>query len=664
MIKLKLLLLSFLMVIGYYSIHAQTPVVVENLIDGEAYSNVEYMTVFDNQIVFAAYDSNGTGLWKTNSAAEFADTIRVINKNPYWGNMYIGGRIANKSLPVLDNLLIFPADDNIHGNELWVSDGTYEGTKLLKDISEETSSTNSSPAQWDYMVKYNNNIYFSANSPRSESTDYDDRKLWRTDGTGLNTTNFFDINTMGNDYVRSLFAFNNGLIFSANDGTANKLWYSNGTEQGTLALSNSITNPNNFASINETVYFRAMTDGNGWELFKSKGTPESTELVKEINPGPGGGNSGYLVVLNDKIYFHGNDGIHGTELWESDGTEQGTHMVKDIWVGTESGRNINNKVFVSDSLMYFTANDNIHGKELWRSNGTSEGTYLLKDINPSGDSAPLYFAKLGDFIYFSAENQEHGRELWVTDGTTEGTKLLFDINESGSANVSNIVVLNDVLFFNATAADNVRKLYKLHPITTPLTDTVTNKANVCDIDYSRPIDSAKIISHKSVGNNAVLFNWEICQDSNCFVIEDVEYNFTEIGSNLIKLRVSCDNTGKSDSLVKRNILKPENSSSKSYLFLEVFEISESTLNVRNAQSILPDIRVFPNPTKGDFTISLEKKYNVVNIEIFNLLGQSIIDKPFYNNDKIEMELNENIGVYIVKVTSEEKVLKYFKLIIE
>gem|GEM_PF-1427235 len=663
MIKFRLLLLSFLMIIGYYSIHAQTPVVVENLRDGVAYSNVEYMTVFDNQIIFAAQDSNGTGLWKTNSAAEFADTIRVINREPYWSNMYVGGRIANESLPVLNTLLVFPANDNIHGNELWVSDGTYEGTKLLKDISEETN-TDSSPAQWDYMVKYNGHIYFSANSPSPESLDNTDRELWRTDGTELNTTKIFDINPTGDAYVRSLFAFNNGLIFSANDGTSDKLWYSDGTQQGTLALSNSITSPNNFASINDTVYFRAMTDGNGWELFKSEGTPESTELVKEINPGSESGNYGYLVVLNEKIYFHGNDGIHGTELWESDGTEQGTNMIKDIWVGAGSGRLVNNKVFVSDSLMYFIANDNIHGMELWRSNGTNEGTYLVKDINPSGDSNPSDFAKLGDLIYFSAETQEHGRELWVTDGTAEGTKLLFDINESGNSNVRNIVVLNNVLFFNATAADNVRKLYKLHPITTSVMDTITATASVCDIDYSRPIDSAEIVSYESVGDNEALFTWEICQDGNCFVIEDIPYNFTEIGSNLIKLQTNCDDSNESRSSLKSYTLKSGSSSSKSYLFLDVFEIPESTLNVENAQSTLPEIHAFPNPTKGNFTIPLEKTYHVVNVEIFNLLGLSVINKSFSNIDKVEMKLHEHTGVYIVKVISEERVLKYFKLIIE
>ncbi len=35
----------------------------------------------------------------------------------------------------IDNQLYFTADDSENGNELWVSDGTSEGTQLVKDIN-------------------------------------------------------------------------------------------------------------------------------------------------------------------------------------------------------------------------------------------------------------------------------------------------------------------------------------------------------------------------------------------------------------------------------------------------------------------------------------------------------------------------------------------------
>ena len=40
----------------------------------------------------------------------------------------------------MGNLVFFSAFDTAHGNELWVTDGTTEGTRLVKDLNHGPGS--------------------------------------------------------------------------------------------------------------------------------------------------------------------------------------------------------------------------------------------------------------------------------------------------------------------------------------------------------------------------------------------------------------------------------------------------------------------------------------------------------------------------------------------
>jgi ELWxxDGT repeat protein len=77
--------------------------------------------------------STSLGLWKSDGTREGTLLIKngfVINEvQPYWTH------------PVyIDGLVFFMMDDGIHGHELWVSDGTEIGTRMVENIAPGQSS--------------------------------------------------------------------------------------------------------------------------------------------------------------------------------------------------------------------------------------------------------------------------------------------------------------------------------------------------------------------------------------------------------------------------------------------------------------------------------------------------------------------------------------------
>lgn len=86
------------------------------------------------------------------------------------------------SLADLGGKIVFAADDGAHGSELWISNGTAEGTTLLRDI--QPGSGGSTPRNFTLL---NDKLYFTATTLQ-----YGD-ELWSTDGTAVGTTLVSDI---------------------------------------------------------------------------------------------------------------------------------------------------------------------------------------------------------------------------------------------------------------------------------------------------------------------------------------------------------------------------------------------------------------------------------------------------------------------------------------
>ena len=359
----------------------------------------------------------------------------------------------------------------------------------LAEINQGSAS--SLATQKGAMAQVGNTLFFSAENGTNGV------ELWKTDGTTAGTKLVKDINpgAQGSD-PDHFYAVGNLLLFTADNGTQGReLWKSDGTTAGTELLAEIRPGSSSpfedwFFSLGSTdfqvfqnqLYFRAYTSDDGLELYKSDGTSAGTGLLKSISPGGNDGCQGDFEALNGELYFIGFTFQHGGELWKTDGTANGTVQVTNNLNETpEDLKRLGN-------LLIFVEDDGTSGPELWKSDGTQAGTSLLKNTDLASGSGGLShqrnapeerFFVAGSKAYFSVMDAQFTSQLWVTDGTPGGTLKLKTFDFS-SEQASHFVQLGSQVLFlsNDFAADNLWKTTGSIPSTQVVTDLIQGVSSI------------------------------------------------------------------------------------------------------------------------------------------------------------------------------------------
>jgi ELWxxDGT repeat protein len=341
-----------------------------------------------------------------------------------------------------------------NGNELWISDGTAAGTKVVKRLPSLTE-----------IEIVGNRVFLTAASETTGS------ELWVSDGTESGTVMVKDIYPgNGSSSPSSLLNVNGVLYFSANNKTnGRELWKSDGTAGGTQLVDDirpgaASSNPSKLVNLNGTIFFKANDGVSGYELWSSTGTTGGTALVKDINAGIADGAPNHLTISNGVVMFAATAAGVGNQLWKSDGTLTGTTLVKAIRPGGSSSKI--DKMIDVNGTVFFEAEDGVHGLELWKSDGTETGTALVKDFTPGSGSMVSYgsqhlnhFTKVGNKLYLLAVSTEEAPRLWVTDGTPAGTvKLTGGLDFYFGFLTPTIMDINNEAYFFANYSSNISLL--------------------------------------------------------------------------------------------------------------------------------------------------------------------------------------------------------------
>ncbi|MEM7307633.1 MAG: hypothetical protein AAF682_13225 [Planctomycetota bacterium] len=322
------------------------------------------------------------------------------------------GAASDHSYPqrfqALREKLIFAAIRNDVGQEIWASDGTEEGTLLLKDIHPTTSS------QPHDLTLFRDRVLFLA---------FDDAnaELWSTNGTELGTEHVADVGPDAQTSTGPMIAASDYAIFFVETPGDNEIWRTDGTAAGTQPVTTfgSLDFNIDLGVLQDEVYFTQQTGGgeghNG--LWKTDGTAGGTVHVKQPWEGIGGSPRDFTAA-GDYLFFTATTSL-GKELWRTDGTAEGTILLKDIDPGS-SGSDPQDLVALDDGLLLFSASSASLSRSIWKSDGTPAGTELLFSPPPLSSNANS-LVSFGDEAWFQVPWFFEDSELWRTDGTAAGT---------------------------------------------------------------------------------------------------------------------------------------------------------------------------------------------------------------------------------------------------
>ncbi len=388
--------------------------------DGGAYgSSPHAFGTLNNKLIFGANDSSHLEkLWISDGTVQGTLIIKEIS--PYWSPAS-----DIHCMTVEGNLAFFIANDGVHGSELWVSDGTKTGTKMVKDI-EPIGETGSFYFTSSLKV-LNSKIYFAANETVHGT------ELWASDGTEAGTKLVKDINPgTGNAlvYPNDFILLNGKMFFIADDGVnGNELWVSDGTEAGTHIVkdinsgsASGCSASFEMALYNNKVYFQA-DNGNmaiGRELWSSDGTAAGTQLLKDINTGSNYSDAKYFCLFDGKLYFWAlkNTGPVSTtiNIWVTDGTEAGTFMAADTYAGNYTS----GKLVAYNGSMYTVYTSASDGLQLFRYDKGATSMAMVSPAvitpnacNPGGYATNAFSIINGNFLYPAVYDGTKGAEFYV-----------------------------------------------------------------------------------------------------------------------------------------------------------------------------------------------------------------------------------------------------------
>jgi ELWxxDGT repeat protein len=437
-------------------------------------------------------------LWQTDGTTEV--TVFIYNI-PTPENLYIDQGYP-QFLITSKNEAYFSNYSPQTGYELYKSGGEVAGMKLLKNISTNKEPSINPISNSSTKVQMGGKWYFNGMDSRGS-------ELWVSDGTPNGTKMVKDLNLgTGHTYIREIVSTNDLLLFTASQNNINKLFRSDGTSEGTFEIQVSpiihpIFYPYQLTIAEGRFYFISRnsiwtSDGTifGTNKIINANSFDESYIIKLIGIGEKcliangrifitdfNGNSQLLfldtdidrpfgpinmIKFNNKVYFFAskilanNTDSHG--FFETDGTKSGTKLIKDF--SSDPYFLLPEYIFLekTDTKMFFRANldDPVYSRhfDLWTSDGTELGTYFLRKIDYQLDQR-FFTKKLNNLFimsFLTVVNQPTTNEIFISDGTLNEVNKIILPGIAGE--ITNWTTFNNKLYLPVTTIDNGTELWE------------------------------------------------------------------------------------------------------------------------------------------------------------------------------------------------------------
>jgi ELWxxDGT repeat protein len=438
-------------------------------------SDPTYLGKLGNSIYFIAHDVPGAShaaLFKTDGTDGGTTKVRDIGP---------GGILPSYFLyrpPYEKPTLFIPAGTKAYflawqtttGQEVWVTDGTEAGTRMVADVYP-------GPGGGPLLLGLvGTDLVFASNT--SDKT----WQIFRSDGTSAGTVALSNFPASSYGILNESVAVNGKIYMSLdkmNICCQPDLWVTDGTIAGTHQIGASTSQyhvePSSFAVFGNSILFTGGDPNTGSNvLYKLDPTSDTIQILAGAQF-----NSSYqssIAVINGFALFVGAD----SALWRTDGTMAGTSKVKDIGLTTLAGRlgSQDTQLLRVGDRAIFQGDDGVHGAYIWSSDGTDQGTVPLIPAHAYPNLGPqTMLGNVGTHGYFAVNNSPSagsgGWQLAVTDGTLSGTHVLtdvgsIDITDFGINAIQGDDTLTFIYTFNNTGGIT-KRLFSYAPQTNTLT---------------------------------------------------------------------------------------------------------------------------------------------------------------------------------------------------
>lgn len=324
--------------------------------------------------------------------------------------------------------LFFLAAEEVHGTELWTTDGTAAGTRMVRDVCP-------GPCGWPGALRAAGGEVFFYTSEPSHG-----RQLWASDGTEAGTRRLSDwpepvSGSLTTEAPQLAVLGDRALTPGWDPRGGREPWAFDLAGGGGEPLGDLITGgepgsePFDLTALGDRVVFMACGDGPRWGLWSSRGIPGTTvELLALPETGCSRHQLPDHFVTTPLVSSAGGLGyLRLGDLWVTDGTSDGTVRLTDFGTAHESPEVVTRVVEVGGRAV-FGVDDPTAGQpgetELWVTDGTPSGTRKL-------GLPPVFFTGLrttavvgdGDLVFWGSDASGGPGALTLDVGLTSLTRL-------------------------------------------------------------------------------------------------------------------------------------------------------------------------------------------------------------------------------------------------
>ncbi|MEM9293874.1 MAG: hypothetical protein AAGD01_19505 [Acidobacteriota bacterium] len=312
----------------------------------------------------------------------------------------------------VDGIFYYSARLAEQGKELWRTDGTDAGTRMVADLCLGPCS--GEPGE---ITAFGDVLVFSLLDANFQ------RHAWILDEQGprplpgAQLTDRFGITAPP---PFSFTVWQDTLYFLDNENGQDVLMAWDGGDtlaREVLELPLGTRTPI-FAAENQIFFYAGAPPGDGrvW-LWRSDGTSAGTFPIFDTCDGISCIVTPDSAVLGNNIFFVTSRPGQGFEMWRSDGTTAGTGVVADRCPGNCSGFDFNFFYGVFDEELYFVGRPDSVTHQLFAIGATGSARQITGEAQPFPNLARNFAVHEGR-LYFAGYTPDDAAALWSTDGNT------------------------------------------------------------------------------------------------------------------------------------------------------------------------------------------------------------------------------------------------------